>query len=489
MPEDVASARGGGTSAGSTTGGFKLATLGPPAGESPVTNDVLGYAYRDNETFRDNFDKVEMIVRGCLFTLDGYVDVSGAPTDLANGAVTDIRANFWPNVYTFLHEMAQKRDGYRATDAALNTALNIAYRDSLIIAAKINIRVAAQLFCLALVNEAGKSTLSGFRTHRSRILRDLEASNRLVYPAEWDTFIDYWSHVYAAWERGPLVVNLFNLAAWIKAGGALAPASGAVTDWEGLPDLTSSTAVGNFLSDIELAFDVVERYNINVANTKTDIRNINSIYAMMGFPTPQTKLPSLSVDPAKFYAQFYRYGFLFHDTKGAGVNTWVYWPDARGSLDELINVRTGGQPLTTLDWIGAAGGPYAFDAQDDDTPGYTAQANKLRAYGMVVGIDWIHDSLALGRIPTSIYTREDGWVSLPREYDFTAAQGNQQFLWETVDLNTHPEGWRVIMSEESEEAYRHNFAPVGRTFQIPFDHFGQAYRKWLYAAYKIPYIT
>lgn len=469
-------------------GSFQLPTLGPSAPLPTVSNPVLGYVYRDNETYPENLDRIEFIQRHYSLSLIGYHAVYGNGSALiANSAVSDINANFWPNVYVFLHEMAQKRDGYRATDATLNTAANVLYRDSLLIAMKINIRVLAQLYSGALINEATKSTISAFRSERSRIIRDLEASNRLIYPAAWDKFIDYWSHVYSMRPGGPLVVNLFSMDVWLSAGGIFQPTNPS-TVWVALPDLTSQTDVRALLTDIEVAIGVLERYDIGVANTLSDMRNINSIYAMMGFPTPQTSLPTISVDKDKFHGQFQRFGVLFNDTKGAGADTHLFWPDIRGSYESLVPVDFGPFSPDELDFIGAKG-IYAFDADDDDTPGYTAEANDLTAYGVVAGTDWL-TATAYPDIPaTKIYTREDGWITLPRELDYTAAAGTQAHIWQIPDITIHPDAWRMIMSEEAEEAYLQNFDRDSHPVQIPFDHFGQSYRKFLYDAYKIPYIT
>jgi hypothetical protein len=438
---------GAGLPAAPTASGFQLQTLGPAPGASPMTHPTLGYAYRDNETFTENFDKIEVIVDHLVFGLAGYHTIlNNGSTTLVGSAYEDVANNFWPNVYTFLWEMAQKRDGYKATDYALNTAANLRYRDNLLIMMKINIRVLAQLFCGGLVNEGMKSTLSGFRTYRSRIIRDLEASNRLIYPQAWDDIINYWSQVYALYPGGPIVAHLFYFGTYLKAGGQLAPATGTMTAWAALPDLTSSTDVGYLLSDIELAQSVLERYNLNVANTASDLRNVNSIYAMMGFPTPQTPLPIIKVDPDKFHAQYMRYGILFSDTKGVGADTHLYWPDARGSNETLINIDFSTFTPDILDYIGAKGRTGVFyDADDDDTPGYTAEANDLTSYGLVTGSDFLDATQYPTVPPTKIYTREDGWATLARELDYTAAAGVQAHIWSIPDMLVHPEAWRLIM--------------------------------------------
>lgn len=471
--------------------GFKLPTLGPTAPQPTVSNTLLGYTYRDNETFSENLDRVQVIQRHYKFSLYGYNEMYANGSALpSNAAVVDITTRFWPYVYTFLHEMAQKRDGYKATTESLHDGLHVMFRDELLISMKINIRVLAQLFTASLVNEGLKSTLTGMRTYRSRILRDLEASNRLVYPAEWDKFITFWSHVYSASARGPFVVNLFLMNHYLKAGAIFAPTTGAVTAWAALPDLTSSTDVGKLLDDIELAQSVLERYNVSDANHANDLRLINSIYAMMGFPTPQTPIPAVGVDGDKFHAQFMRYGMHFLDTKGVGADVSLFWPDMRGNVDNLINVDFGPFNPDELDWIGAKGSHgYAFEADDDDTPGYTTKANDLTSLGLVIGTDYLDASCSSTVAATKIWTQEDGWATLVRELDYTAAAGCQAHIWSIPDITVHPESWRVIMSEESEEAYLHDLRLDTHAVQIPVDHFGQAYRKWLYAAYKIPYIT
>jgi len=469
---------------------FQLPTLGPIKNKPLITNPLLGYAYRDNETFPENFDKIEMLVDVLRFDLNGGQNIIGnGSTVPAASAIYDVINVFWPNVYTYLHEMAQKRDGYKATVDTLTSSLKVKERDALIIAMKINIRVLAQLYTITLVNEGTKSTLPGFRKQRSRILNDLEASNRLIYPSAWDVFIDYWSQVYSMYPGGPVIAHLFVMPD-IKAGGTWAPATGAATVWAALPDLTSEANVEALLNDVEIAQSVLENYNVSDANNRTDLRLVNSIYNMMGFPTPQTALPKFMSDSERFYSQFMEYGFLFSDTKGAGADTHLFWPDIRSSLDTLINIDFRGYTPTLLDFMGAKGRMgYAYDADDDDTPGYTAEANDLTAYGTVCGNDGLSASFYDTVPPTKIYTREDGWITLARELDYTSAAGVQAHVWSVPDMLIHNEFWRAIMSEESEEAYLHNFRLDCNSKQVPFDHFGQTYRKWLYDAYKIPYIT
>lgn len=473
---------------------FTLPTLGPSQSPALVKDPVLEYQYRDNETFTEKFDQIEVMTRYRRFDCRGYSEVFGNGSALlANSAIYDIDANFWPNVYPFLHEMAQKRDGYKATSETLNNTWTDRVRIAFILSVKCNARILWSAYHAALVNEGMKSMIPGFQGRRSRLLRILEMTNTIIYPSAWDKVIDYWSKLYTPYQNGPVIINYFSLDPYISAGAGLQPASGTSTVWAALPDWTSSTDVGNLMADLELALGVLTRFNINDANTKSDFRNVNSIYAMMGMPTPQTGVSGLVVDPARFQAEFRRYGYLYNDTKGAGVDHHIYWPDIRGNQDALINIDTEGLPFDELDSIGAKG-LYAFDADDDDTPGYTPESNDLTEFGIVHGDGWLTAGMAsnVKAIPTQIYTREDGWAELLRELDYTSASGVQAHLWGVPDITVHPDGWRVINSEENEEGYvfRFDFRTGQRgAFQRPFDHFGQAYRKWLYQSYGIPYIT
>jgi hypothetical protein len=470
-----------------------LPTLGPVDKSFTITDPINGYVYRDNPTFTPNLDQVQVIVRYPVLDLRGNISVNANGSDvISTSAVEDLNDNFWAQIYLLLHEMAQKRDGYKSTESSLTTPLNVVYRDSLILAIKINIRVLWAMYHALFVNMGMRSMQQAFGGTRSRMQRILEASNTLIYPQEFDPIIDYWSEIYSPYPGGPIVVNLFNLNQWVGYNAGTLRGSSNPTNWVAVPDWDASTnaTVASLCHDLENALNVLLRYQTNDSDTADDLRYIQSLYSMMGFPTPQTGVKGLGVNPAKFQEQFQRYGYLFYDTKGAGTDTYVYWPDAMGSVDTLLDVEMGGFPFDTLDMIGAKG-IYAWDADDDATECYTPVANDLLAYGMVGLTQWVASGLGNVQSPIiDIYTEEDGWQSLSINVDYTAAAGLQEHLWKLPWLTVHPQGWRVIMSEEAEESMRTGFSVVGGTkVQIPFDHFGQAFRKWVYQTYKIPYVT
>jgi hypothetical protein len=483
---------------GSAGKGLTLPTLGPVYDQTVITDPVNGYVYRNNPTFAENFDKIEVMVNYRILDLTGFIAVAANPSVIISlSAIEDVYNTFWSQIYTLLHEMAQKRDGYKASDDSLTTALNVVYRDSTILSVKINIRVLWALYHGTMVNEGLKSMIPAFAGKRSRLQRILELSNTLIYPQEFDALIDYWSTVFSPYPGGPITVNLFDVAQYARNDGAglLDPATG-MHEWTAPPDWTSSADIGYLLDDLEKILGLLTRYTSDTDNINTDLRLIHSLYSMMGFPTPQTGVKGITIDPAKFQEQYRRYGYYFADTKGAGTDTHVFWPDCRGDLDNLLNIYLEGHPFDILDMIGAKG-IYAWDADDDDTPGYSALANDLSGYGLVGRSQWESANLGgLGLPYFSWYTREDGWVTNKSgsvgsyALDLTAAAGLQKAFWAIPWITVHPDGWRIIASEEAEEAYRFGFDErSGGNVQIPFDHFGQAYRKWIYAAYKIPYIT
>jgi hypothetical protein len=371
----------------------------------------------------------------------------------------------------------------------LTDAENVLWRDTLIVGIKINIRVLWTLYHATLVNEAMRSLLPNLSGLRSRIQRSLELSNTLIYPQELDQIIDYWSEVYSPYPGGPVIINYVDVQRIVRNGGGELQASvGTPTSWVAQVDLDGTGEFAKLLNDIEVALGVLTRYDCNDANDATDLRLIQSLYSMMGFPTPQTGVKGLTVNPVKYFEQFKRYGFLYVDDKGAGTDTWVYWPDIRGDQDSLVDIRIGDHPFDVLDMIGAKG-VYAFDADDDDNPGYTAKAADLTAYGMAHGSNWLTASLGSAQVPTiQAFTKEDAWVEIATHQDITSAAGLQLAFWANPVRAMNPDWWRIIMSEEAEEAYKFALESA-RHVQIPFDHFGQAFRRWIYAAYKIPYIT
>lgn len=463
---------------------MKLETLGPVVNDLKVTDPLLGYTYRNNETFTENFDKLEVVQVHKYLSLGGMYGHKNNPSaNVSYSAIDNVSASFWEDVYTLLHEMAQKRDGYKATTETLTDPTNVMFRDELVITLKINVRVLWTLYHAALANE-GLRSMVGFAGRRSRIQRALEASNTIIYPAAFDKIIDYWSEVYSPYLGGPVIYNLF-FPANIQAGASLDPGTSVATVFAAVPDLTTTASVDALLNDIECGIAVVTRYDLDVAADATDLRLINSIYAMMGIPTPQTGVKGLTVNPQKFVEQFKEGGWIFEDSGGSRS---CYWPDIRGSADSLIHVYR--KEMDELDAIGAKGW-YAADADDDDTPGFTGTAADLTLYGMVFPSTYLSASWFNFLPIVRYYTREDGWSDTVGAMDVTAAAGCQAYIWSVPHVTCHPEAWRFIMSEEAEEAYAFRFALTDNNsgFQRPFDHWGQAYRKWIHNAYGIPFIT
>lgn len=410
--------------------GFRLPTLGPINDDTVVTDPVNGYAYRNNPTFADNADRIQVMICYRSLWLYGRVAVAANGSAAITGsAVADVYDNFWTEVYGLLHQMAQKRDGYKATTDSLTDAQNLMWRDQLIMNIKVNVRILWTLYHATLVNSGLRSMITGFAGLRARIQRALEASNTLIYPQGLDAIIDYWSEVYSPYLGGPVIVNYMDPQYVVRNGGGSLQASvGTFTNWVALPDWTSAADVAALVNDIEVALGILTRYDCNVAADATDLKLIDSIYAMMGFPTPQTGVRGVTVNPGKFYEQFKRYGFLYEDNKGGGVDTWVYWPDCNGSVEQLLNIPIGGYPFDELDMIGAKG-IYAWDADDDATPGYTAAANDLSGYGMCAPSSFLNADEGLANVmAVDFYTEEDGWAEQAKELDYTAAAGLQAHL-------------------------------------------------------------
>jgi len=394
---------------------------------------------------------------------------------------------FLTYLYQFLHEKAQRRDGYRSTDAPPLTNQGEPYYEiNYTIALKVNIRVLSALQSAVFTNEATRSMMTAFSGLEERIRRDLDASNQLMYPAAFDSLIEYWSTVYTPYLGGPVVYNLFDFQ---SVAASAAPQAGSFTAWaeNNRPDLTSAADVASLLGDIELALSMQLNRNFAVAGGhQADIDKWHSLLSMTGMGMPQTPVKGLVVDAQKFTEQHQLGAFFYSDSKGVGADTFLGWPDIRGDEKTLININTCGLTLGPEDifWFGGKG-LYAFEFDDDDTPGYTAEANDITAFGLVAEVG-LGTSYRIGHAER-LYTPEDGWYEPVIELDFTAAAGLQAYLWSVPHVTVHPDSWRAIMSEESEEAYHVNFDQPG--FQAPADVFGQRYRQWLHEAWGLPFIT
>jgi hypothetical protein len=313
-----------------------------------------------------------------------------------------------------------------------------------------------------------------------------------MYPKGYDAIIDYWSKVVTPYLGGPVIYALFDLQDW-NYTGIWAPASGSFTAWAGnnRPDLTLAADVDALLDDIELALSMQLNRNLSDAGGGlTDFKKWDSLLSMTGMEMPQTGRSDITIDPIMWNERLLGGAFHYLDSKGAGADTFVGWPDMRGDPQTLININAINNSFPgaddTLYWIGAKG-TYAYEFDDDDTPGYTAEANDITALGLVhdtgFGSQFSGGNLHAERL----YTLEDGWYEPVDRLDYTAASGLQAHLWSIPQVTIHPESWRVIMSEETEETYMSNFKTPG--FQVPVDVFGQTFRKWMFDIWGLPYIT
>ena len=461
----------------------RVSTQGPIAMPSTVPGP-LGFQFRNSDAYADNADRVQVLFRWKRFCVAGHiVDNNNGSTLPADSALQWTATYFTPNIYNWVHEMAQRRDGYRATVATVGNALTPQNYVNLLVPFKINIRVLHAMLSALLVNEGTRSMLPGFVDTQERILRLLELSNTLMYPSGLDAIIDYWSQIYMPYAGGPIVINYFDFQNLL----ATVTTSGTIHNWAAtLPDLTDPLDIGYMLNDLDLVANMLLNYDLTAGTDAADVRLLVSLMSMMGFPTPATPSPLLKIDPVRFIEQLQIDAFCFEDTKGAGANTFLGWPDMAGSPQTMINLNFMGLTMSPDDiyWIGGKG-LYAFEFDDDATPGYTAATNDISALGMVAPCR--PDANGYIRQDTGIFTREDGWAAGPTAVDFTLAAGVQSWVWALPWITMHPEAWRAIMSEEAEETYHINLRGPG--FQVFVDVFGQAHRKWYHELWGIPFLT
>jgi len=459
----------------------KLETQGPAPRESAIQGP-LGYSFRNIEAFADNADRLQILQFTKGFDLRGRIHAnangSTLPTD---STLSWLESIFFESIYPQKHILAQRRDGYRATAATINDNTYPVLRDNVIVRAKTNIRVVNALATACLVNEGMRTMLTGFADTYDEIKRLLQYSNELMYSEKLDEIINWHSQIYTPYTGGPLVFALMDF----EEIGELAPSAGAFTAWADQPDFNVAADVAAVLSDIKVALDMILQRDM-AANPASDELNLLSIYSMLGMHTPQTPAPLLKVDPERWIWDFEMGACHMVDDKGAGVDTHVYWPDMNGSAQTLINLNLPivPSPDDWLFWIGAKC-PYAFEADDDANPGYTAASADFTALGMVVRQSQEVNQYL--RPDFKVYTREDGWANLSGNLDFTDVSGVQAYIWSRPWLSQHPDAWRFIMSEEAEEIYHINLKTPG--VQVPVDVFAQAAKMWLYDTYGIPFLT
>jgi len=393
---------------------------------------------------------------------------------------------FFTQLYTLLYEKAEKAVGYKAQAETITLNRFVTCRDSLILMGKINVRVLAAIEAAVMTGEGPKTMIAAFSGKHSKIMRVLERSNEMVYPAGLDVIVDYWSQIFSPYPGGPLCYTLFDFQP-ISDGYGIVPTT-ALTNWTAaeVPNLNVSADIDALIADIEAVFAMVLNYAIVDAADVTDMRRVNSLYDMMKIKSPQTGLSGLKPMPDRWNEQFKRGLFHFRDNKGAGVDNLLAWPDMQGSNDTLISVRVDGYPYDDLDWIGAKY-PLAIEFSDSATPGYAPESEHATVLGIVL------DVVPLGGTPIfapfwQVYTPEDGWTVLDTTLDFTAVSDVQKWLWSHPQI-VHPESWRVIMSEESEETRLHSLDSRGGSVQIPLRKFGEHYISWIYNVYNLPHIT
>jgi hypothetical protein len=447
----------------------------------PTVSSPLGYAYRHNVFNRENQDEVQAIGQYLFLDLRGRHSANSAD-DVSNSFVEYIVDHFWPEVFSRWVEMAQFRDGYNPSTTSLTTADVVRQRLELILTLKINIRVLWALFHCTAYNEATRSMRTAFSGKRSRMENLLKWSNTLIYPQEWDDFISYWSAVCVPYPGGPILYNLFSFQ-----GLTTDPKTGTYTDWgaDDLPELETSADIGYLLDDIQLALTEVDSYNINTAARKVDFQLVQYHLKMLNFPIPATPARGLCVSP-KHFEDIIRCGFAFTDNQGAGNNICVFHPDIAGDKDTLIQ-QWNRQPMDALDWAGMKY-MYAFDNPDTANTWMDVDASeKLMTYGVV----------RPGHVSTNLhplwlrrlYTAEDGWYEPSNNEDATSAAGLQAFLWSHPLVTAHPNSFKFIAKEETEEDYRMNFVLDSRqVWEMPFDHFGESYARYLHGVHRVPFI-
>lgn len=473
-----------------------LPTTGP-ASTLPAVAGPLGYSFRGDENSGDALDAIQVIQKHKALALRGYAHKYGNGSALLpTSAVGWMDAYFWPQLVKMLYEKAQRRDGYRPTNSpadydATNILSILEWVTSTAMTAQINIRVLDALYSGVLTNQGMRSMLPAFQNARERIDRLIETTNQLRYPAGYKGMVEYWSTVYTPRLGGPVIFNLFDFQP-LMVTDRWTPATGTFTAWTSadLPDLTTSADVDHLMDDVELACTML--LNDNVVSGATgalpDLRMLMSLYDMLGMAAVPVGPRGIVVDEAKFTEQFKIDAFHFFDDKGAlGTDTFLFWPDIGGSERSMLDVNFYGLSIGPEDpfWVGAKG-VYAWDDDESATAGFAANSENMTAYGMVHDQDPgpTHGILHVRKF----FTREDGWITPAVSLDFTDAGGCQAWIWAHPDLTIHPESWRVIMSEETEEAYHTVFGTPG-SVRVPFDVFGQAFRVWLHTVWALPYIT
>jgi hypothetical protein len=467
---------------------LQTSTFGPIV-SNPTYPGPLGLTFRNIESHSDNADRIQVIQQMWRLSLTGSFAINANGSTLpADNALDWIDTYVWQKYYEMIWNMGQRRDGYRATAAPpLNTPAIMREYTEMAMTAQINIRVLMTLVESVMVNPGMQTMLTAIQgIHLERIKRDYERANQFQYPACFIPWVEYWSKVFSNGPDGPIVINLFDFQA---IEDALPHASLTFHGWAGsLPDLSSATDWGYLLDDIELATTMLLEHQTALgANDAADLLNLLSALDMSGAMMPAPNRSPLSVDPQRFIEQFKLGAFYCRDTKGVGVDTAKFWPDMGGSLDTLININPCGLnlPPDDLFWIGAKG-PYAWEADDSATPGYCAESEDLTALGCVMRV-YPGATIHVPYYPTRIYTKEDGWAEIVSSaLDFTAASGLQEFLWKHPWLTCHPDSWRVIMDEESEEVYHIHFLNPG--FQVPVYVFSEAYRHWLINGLGLPFV-
>lgn len=456
-----------------------------PAAVSPHVAGPLGYGFRNIESFQDNADRIQFMFVAKKF------DIRSIHNNAENGSVVPeystlqwMTDHFWADIYPNMWNKAQRRDGYRSLVATLNTPLMPVYYTNLAVAISINVRVLQTIKNSLLVNQALRTCLAAFEGLEGIIDTCVEESSRLIYPAALTPLVEYWSTVYSSYPGGPIVANYFD---YQDTEDYWPAAVGTFTAWaSALPNLNVAADVEAMIADNLLALSILLDYNVTAGNNLDDQTNYLSLADMLGIGAQNPSTPALTTDVQKWIEQWQVGAFTFLDSKGLGTDTFIGSPDIRGSEESLININPMGLsfPEGDLFWVGGKG-LYAFEFDDDDTPCYTAAANDITGFGMVAP-SYLNGDEVIAVI-VDIYNREDGWVILPATLDFTDAAGLQSYLWSAPHITVHPESWRVIMSEEAEEAYRHNLLNPG--FQMPFDIFGQVLKKFAIEAWDLPFVV
>jgi hypothetical protein len=444
-----------------------------------TVSSSLGYSYRDNP-INGNLDRMEIVVVPHAFNANGYWE-SDPDSDGELPTTSYLyytKQTFWPNVFPRWVELAQMRDGYNPTATSLNDTTWRTVKDyaDLVVTTKIKIRTLWALFHATARNQGMHTMRSALSGKRSRMQNLLKWSNTLVYPQEWDEYINYWSQIYEIYPGGAIIVPWFCFELINKD----TPTSGAFHDWNtSLPDFTSSTQVGYELTDIELALTLLDGYNMSTANWKTDHLNMLYHMNMLGLTAPQTPAPGLIVDPKRFWDQFCGGGFWFKDS----VNGLIGYPQV-DSEQSLIYCRSLGS-WDELDWKGMKRS-YAFMLEGTDV---YASVDDSWLFSLGTTMQRVSDS----NYPitnVSIYTKKDGWHQSGGDLDMSAAAGLQAFVWAHPHVTIHPDSFMAIAAEEVEKLYHRGFDEPGLSrWYMPVDHFGEKYVRWLHEIYKVPWIA